>query len=766
MTSPFALLGPNLIELGYTVIPIMPGTKSPGEVINGRWARMTGWSSRYGSRPPSQYQIGAWCKLDDAGIGMLTGRVSNKIIGVDIDVDDVVDAVTRGLPETPAMKEGYKGRTLLFRSNLPNSNFNRNEAGRRERMVDILSDGRQTVLPPTIHPDLNRPYRWLGDPLDKISVDDIPWLPDDAFELLEEILTPYGYDKNKDPHTHAIISGKGPKIHVPEDYESRDEWQQVNALAWANAEKWIPALHLYKMQQTPWGYEAVADWRLSSDGTPTPDRKTNLKINFEKQRIVDFGDGQKGYDPINLVAAMRGRGKSEAWTWLSERVGWCANVVGTDNLQITVREDDAKPVVVEKPETPPLWQAPGLIGRMTQYMIDTAMYQQPMFALAASISIIGAACARQILGPTGSSTHTFCLCVGPSASGKEHPMRCMQEILDGADLDRLQGPSSFTSYSAVIQKLIDKPACIAIMDEMGAFLAKGKGRNVASFERSIFAVIRSIWANCGGSMPTEMRAQAKDVKLYWPALSLFGTSTVDELFESLTTTDMSNGLMNRFLVFQNRKYPRPSKPKYKREEVPADIIEGVKAIAGRCKDAAHRQHGFGDQPVQIDAFTVPWDNVEVEDYYESSREAIRARMENNALLQTFLGRASEYAVRIATILAIGRNVEEPRVTMEDFKWAEALVLECFESLAQEASDHMSQGFKDQDNKKVRRAARNLEAKNDGWFAVRDIQRQSVARPLKSDEIIKCLAYYEELGEVLIEHRQTDSGRKAFYKFIK
>lgn len=761
MSSPFSILGPNLIEQGYTCIPIMPGTKSPGEVINGRWVRMLSWASRYSARPPSQYQIGSWCNLPDAGIGMLTGRVSNKIIGVDIDVDDVVDAVTRGLPETPAMKEGYKGRTLLFRSDLPNSNFNRNEGGRRERMVDILSDGRQTVLPPTIHPDLNRPYRWLGDPLDKIDINDIPWLDDSAFELIEDILEPYGYDKIKDPHTHKILTGKGPKIHIPEDYESRTEWQQVNALAWSNADKWIPALHLYKLEQTPSGYEAVADWRPSSDNTPTPDRKRNLKINFSKQCIVDWGDGQKGYDPINLVAAIRGRGKSEAWVWLAERVGWCESVVGTDDLQITVREPAIVPAVVSAPPAPPLWQVPGLVGRITQYMIDTAMYQQPMFALAASISLIGAACARQIFSPTGCFTHTYSLCVGPTACGKEHPMRCMMQILDKADLDRLQGPSSYTSYNSVVQKLIDKPACIAIMDEMGGFLAKGKGRNAASYERQIFTIKRSAWSNNGGKLPTEMRAQQKDQPLYGVAPSMFGTSTVAELFESISSMDMSNGLMNRILVYQNRQYPPPAKPLYDYKIVPEDILEGIRAIANRCGDVSGRHHSNGHERLEITPYEVPWDSIEVEAYYEASRESTRAKMQTDTRLQVFLGRATEYAVRLATILAVGRDVENPRVTMEDFKWGERLADECFMALAEEAEFHMASSPQDEANKKVRRAIQNLIDKGQSEFTVRDIQVQRVVRPMKAKEITETLGYYAEVGEVEIER-----GSPTKYRLVK
>lgn len=791
MTSPYALVGAQLIDLGYCALPVMPGTKAPGEFIGGRWGRMKSWTERYRVNHPSSSQVTSWSNLPDAGVCVLTGRTSLGLTGVDIDCDEIVEVVRGALPDTPCIKTGMKGETLLFRSNLPNTALDRDlPDGRCERLIDILSDGRQTLLPPTIHPDTLRPYRWTGlSPLEDVRPEDLPWLEDDTIETLETILRDYGYDRNKRPHSHLIATGKGPKIHVPDNYEDLESWKQVNFLAWQSPELWVEDLKLYNCVRTSFGWEAVADWRSSKKHRPLIERSRNLKINVQGRTIVDFGDGPKGYDPINLVAAQMGRERQVAWAWLARKLDWNPFPVDDPSKIYCSKSRTAPPIIKAElapevpmlpspalpPSSPPwrsendLLQVPGLVGRIQKYMVDTALYQQPQFALAAALTLVGAACARQILGPTNSSTHIYCMAVGPTASGKEHPLKCMKQVLDEAKLDRLEGPASFTSYSAVLKKLIDKPACIAIMDEVGAFLAKGKGKNAASYERQIFSLLRSMWSNAGEPFLTEARAQEADVKLYAPNMSIYGTSTVRELFESLSSTDMSNGLINRFLVFQNRVYPLPSDPIYSHKEIPRDIIDGLRAVAGRGADMCDLYHKCGDQPLAFNPHKVPWADAEVEAYYKKQRESVRVRMHNQPHLQDFMGRAIEYAVRLATIRAVGINVDDPRVTMEDFKWGEAISMQCFESLAKEAEDHMASGLKDVDNKKVRRAARSIEDRNEGWFLPRDIQQQSCARPLKSKEITDILSYFEETGELIRQDRtdeRNDTKRRTYYKFIR
>jgi Bifunctional DNA primase/polymerase, N-terminal len=112
--SYMARLGARLVDNGYPVLPIMPGTKKPGQFKGGAWCDYPGWT-KHGTRPTSEHELAIWKGWPGAGIGIPTGTV----IGVDIDVRD--DQIASGLEQlaremlgdTPAVRFGMQPKRLL-----------------------------------------------------------------------------------------------------------------------------------------------------------------------------------------------------------------------------------------------------------------------------------------------------------------------------------------------------------------------------------------------------------------------------------------------------------------------------------------------------------------------------------------------------------------------------------------------------------------------------------------------------------------------------
>src|SRR5712671_2564590 len=156
--GPYDLFHDRLIERGYAAIPIIPGTKKPGRYFAGMWIGLSNWQRRFANGFPSSEDLIRWGE-GNAGIGVLGGY--RGLIAVDVDTDDVVlrDAIMSTLPPSPVRKSGKKGETLFFHG--PGIKSQSWDIDKR-RVVDLIGPGRQTVLPPTIHPDIGRPYRWTG----------------------------------------------------------------------------------------------------------------------------------------------------------------------------------------------------------------------------------------------------------------------------------------------------------------------------------------------------------------------------------------------------------------------------------------------------------------------------------------------------------------------------------------------------------------------------------------------------------------------------
>ena len=105
-----------LIERGYAAIPIMPGSKIPGYCCAG-----CGCCCRGGSNATlTAASRSSWSSRPGAPaipvIGVVGGRASHGLIGIDIDTDDaaIKNAIVKVLPPTPVSKMRPERRNQIF----------------------------------------------------------------------------------------------------------------------------------------------------------------------------------------------------------------------------------------------------------------------------------------------------------------------------------------------------------------------------------------------------------------------------------------------------------------------------------------------------------------------------------------------------------------------------------------------------------------------------------------------------------------------------
>ena len=196
----YAQCAERLIERGFAAVPIMPGTKRPGHFVCGMWIGLANWQRRFNAGPPPESERERWA-AGDTGIGVVAGQASHGLIGIDIDSEDpaIRAALTGILPPTPVRKIGARGETLFYHGPDIEQSQSWDIGGRR--VVDLIGPGRQTVLPPTIHPDTGVPYRWSGsESLEDLEPHELPTLPADIAERITAALLPFGYRPEPPPH--------------------------------------------------------------------------------------------------------------------------------------------------------------------------------------------------------------------------------------------------------------------------------------------------------------------------------------------------------------------------------------------------------------------------------------------------------------------------------------------------------------------------------------------------------------------------------------
>jgi hypothetical protein len=253
----YAELGERLIERGYGALPIMPGTKRPGFLFAGCWIGLANWQKRFNGGVPPSTERARWA-AGDTGLCVLGGY--KGLIAVDTDTDDPVinAALRKELPPSPVRKRGQKGETSFYYGPEIEKSQSWNIDGKR--VVDLIGPGRQTVLPPTVHPDTGAPYKWLTtETLEDIAPSNLPVLPADVADRITAALTPLGYQSEPsfDPSTGSGRSGS----HTVNG-DADNPYRQLNERALAKLAAWVPC--------TAVGQHAVASRRCRYGGHPRP----------------------------------------------------------------------------------------------------------------------------------------------------------------------------------------------------------------------------------------------------------------------------------------------------------------------------------------------------------------------------------------------------------------------------------------------------------------------------------------------------------------
>jgi Bifunctional DNA primase/polymerase, N-terminal len=779
------------MELGYSVLPILPaecddGTTgkwepsimahgmAPGEFTRGQWRLARDWQ-KYCERAPSEFEVRLWSlNWPAANIGIpVGGKVRcedgelRKLIAFDIDAldTDLVDEILRVVPWTPNAKRGRKGQTNFYVADLAMGNAIY-EIVKGQRVIDLLAYHRQTVAPPSIHPKTLRPYEWL-DPQGLTHVSKLPVLDASAIAAVEELLTMRGWGGHR-RQREGRVSRETTRAATGEGAY----FDEAKGAAMDNFDAWVPHLGLVNLERTREGYEATAHWRPGGTGKPLAERKRNLKIH--PGGIRDFGDN-RGYSPIDLTMEALGLDEVGATAWLRVRLGIDRPPVTTADLSGQLARQEAAAAALRAPPTPTtvavvakppvaayraeaeipaaLLRVPGLLGALTDWIVNTSRRPQAGLSLGAAMTVIGTAAGRRYAGPTKSGTHLYVLGLARTSAGKDHPLRTIPRLLTAGGYPQAIGPSQFMSLSAVINRMTREPNTLAGIDEFGSFLSRINSKRASPHEVAISGMLRTLWGASFGTVTPPEWAAREAVPIHAPSLSMYCVSTPQEFYEALRGADVSNGFLNRFLLLSTRTRPPEQTPKLSNDAVPETIITDLRAIAnsGNPLRAASMHVNGVDPPETV----VQWRNAEAEEVYVKFGRYIENEREEDI---NFFARSVEMAVRMATIRAIGIDPTQPRISVSDIEWACELALWSAERMRIEVKDWMAEN---EFQSEAQRAVRFI--REAGRLSHSDLLRR-LKHKMKARDVNQMMEGLVDAGEVRIvsEDIPPNGGRPARY----
>lgn len=304
---------------------------------------------------------------------------------------------------------------------------------------------------------------------------------------------------------------------------------------------------------------------------------------------------------------------------------------------------------------------PGLVGDLYEWINSTAGKPQPVLALAASLTYVGALGGRLVRGPCGERTNLYCLGVGPSCSGKEHARTQIKRLNRAAGITGLMGGEDVTSDAAIEMELSRQKRVLYLWDEVGHMFGNIKADAGGSHKRGIIPMLMKLYSSADktyeGKSYADRQSDKARVSIDQPCLSLYGTTVPERLFDALDKGQLIDGFLSRCLLFETTENPRWDRRRARVGDIPEAILEQVRPFATRAPE----MEGDGSDGNLIAASTA---NPALVDFTDPALEVI-AQLDEIAHIMaddhrkkgsgfdTLWGRAPQNATKIALTLAVG-----------------------------------------------------------------------------------------------------------------
>lgn len=317
-------------------------------------------------------------------------------------------------------------------------------------------------------------------------------------------------------------------------------------------------------------------------------------------------------------------------------------------------------------EPPPeIFQTRGAVRDVYDLIIGSCRYPQPVFALAGALIAVSTTCGSKYYLQDGGRLNLYTVSIGVSGCGKEQVGAAIKRVLELAGLEDRIAAEGIASGAGVEDCLTRSNVCLFVLDEFGELQARLTAPGDS--DNGILKTLLEIFSKSGGHFRCRARAGVKPPIIKNPTVSIYGSSTPEQLLRSIHTSTAESGFMSRFLYFPSElRRPRRQQPKYI-----AELPPGLKASLDELA------RGEGPIPIRFEPGA-----QELSDQYLDELDGI-LRDPLGPVQRAAYVRRGEAAARIMGVLAAGRNPSKPKISVNDFHLAKGIVTWSFDACFRE-----------------------------------------------------------------------------------
>lgn len=269
---------------------------------------------------------------------------------------------------------------------------------------------------------------------------------------------------------------------------------------------------------------------------------------------------QKGMDPEAVMFAALGWNGGLPVPLKEDEVRHTVNSVFATHARNHPEQCTPEVVAVEvKPEVTGSTEVPerllhpgGYLEQVMNYIEASSAVYHPMFALAASITLLGTLIGQKFCTETGLRTNIYAICLGFSGAGKNAPNTAIPRLLCTSHGAACWAGNGFTSESALMKHLAQEQHArgLAIFDEIGLLLTALKNPNNPAY--TLPHALMKLYTGTQSGYQRNAADEKNSYSVKWHHFSFLGFSTPVRFWEGLTPESARDGFLARCDIFDSR----------------------------------------------------------------------------------------------------------------------------------------------------------------------------------------------------------------------
>lgn len=386
------------------------------------------------------------------------------------------------------------------------------------------------------------------------------------------------------------------------------------------------------------------------------------KINFDAMQqqtaawIAEFQQQQIGNTMTNTATPVQ-------VAPVAAEVAAPSTVVAFDDIAYAASD-------VDSPYTMP----EGLMGEIADYVYRAAPRPVKELAIGAAIGLMSGI-AGNSFNVSGLGLNTYLLLLAPTGTGKEavHSgisklMSTIKPLVPSSEL--FLGASEIASPQALLKQLSTKQRCfVSIIGECGMWLKNVSDSNAPTHFQGLRRILLALYGKSGHGNTVQPSIYADAAKntdtIISPSVSLLGESTQTRFFEIIDEDLIAEGFIPRWTIIEyNGK--RPAHNHEHNTVYPSnELITGLATLTQFCM-----QQMSALQATNIAASPEAQKLIEEFDLFCDTQ--INGTSED--AIRDLWTRAHVKALKLAGLVAVGKNLSMPTIQPKDFLWARHIVL--------------------------------------------------------------------------------------------